>query len=123
MTIEKIEKAVLLVVGETAERVREKNRKKNPVYARHLVTYFARRMTKLSWRIIGEYYGKDYSTAIHSSKTIKNFLFRDKGVQKHVKEIEWLFFGNTINGDWVTTLKRDLTDKELTEFCTNCPQL
>ena len=51
--------------------------------ARQVAMYIARETTNLSYKAIGESFGKDHTTVLHNVKCIENFL-RDKPYQKEL---------------------------------------
>ena len=53
--------------------------------ARQVAMYIAREMTDLSYKQIGESFGKDHTTVLHNVKKIENFL-KDKPYQKELVE-------------------------------------
>ncbi|MBE6787088.1 MAG: chromosomal replication initiator protein DnaA [Ruminococcaceae bacterium] len=53
--------------------------------ARQVAMYIAREMTDLSYKKIGESFGKDYTTVLHNVNKIENFL-KDKPYQKELVE-------------------------------------
>jgi len=54
------------------------NRKSEIVFTRQLIMYFARQMRIGSLTFIGEKFGKDHATVLHSIKTIENYIEVDK---------------------------------------------
>lgn len=51
-----------------------KNRKTRVVFARQIAMYYMRKELRCGLREIGETFGKDHTTVIHSCKQISNFL-------------------------------------------------
>ena len=51
--------------------------------ARQVAMYIARETTNLSYKAIGESFGKDHTTVLHNVRCIENFL-RDKPYQKEL---------------------------------------
>jgi len=66
--------AVCFVCNTTFEALKKRNRKRELVMARQFIYYFLRKRTALSLKSIGEIFGQDHTTVIHSVDTITNLL-------------------------------------------------
>lgn len=53
-------------------------RKREYVFVRQLSMYFAKEYNLGTWACIGDRFGKDHATAMHSYKTIRNYIDTDK---------------------------------------------
>ncbi len=56
------------------EDLKKVSRKQEIVYNRHLVMYLLKNKTKLNLREIGELFGKDHATVIHSCNKIAGYI-------------------------------------------------
>lgn len=65
-----------------------KKRTKDLTYARHLMVYLARELTKCSLPEIGRYLGgRDHTTILHANDVIKSKLSTDPSTTKHVQDL------------------------------------
>jgi len=67
-----------------------KSRLPQIVKARHLVMYFTKKHTKMSFNEIGFKFSKDHSTIIHGVNRIKNGIKFEKGIKDDVENIDKL---------------------------------
>jgi len=66
-------------------------RKREVVYARQMVCYFAKKLTEAPLRAIGGLIGdRDHTTVIYSIKTIKDLWTTDHMTRRHVADLEGL---------------------------------
>lgn len=71
--------------------IKAKTRKRDVVQARHLAMYYSKHLTKKSLATIGsEFGGRDHSTVVHASKTVKNLQETDKDFRRYMEDIERL---------------------------------
>lgn len=90
-TLPKIEKAVCIWTGIDSTVIHSSYRKREVVFARHLIMYFCRKKTNLNFEEIGEHFGFDHSTIIHGCRKIAGFLdIKDFDTCRAVEEIEML---------------------------------
>lgn len=81
--IEKIISEVAKVYNISEEDILSNRRTANLALARQVAMYIARKMTDLSFKDIGESFGKDHSTVLHNVNQIEKFL-ADKPHQKEL---------------------------------------
>ena len=68
--------------------LRGTQRNKATVEARHVAIYLIRRMTNLSTTEIGDEFGKDHTTIMHSIKKVENAMNgNDEQLQNHIRDI------------------------------------
>ena len=65
-----------------------KSRKPNIVEPRQIGIYFVRLKTKLSLAACGGEFGKDHATAIHSIKTVNNFIDTEPDFKLKIDELK-----------------------------------
>lgn len=58
--------------------------------ARHLLIYFLKKRTGLTWMKIGKVINKDHATAIHAYKRIERMKCSDPYFKKHIPAINYL---------------------------------
>lgn len=74
-TLEEIAKVVMHVTGVPYEKVVSKIRRRNLVQTRHLISYYARKVSNVQWLVIGHYLGgRDHTTAIHGYNAVVDLL-------------------------------------------------
>lgn len=79
INIESITKAVCNHLNIAENKIRDKTRKKEIVYARQLAMYLSKEMTNASLKTIGLHFGgRDHSTVVHACTTIENAKQKDK---------------------------------------------
>lgn len=80
---------VLSYLNITIEEVRSKTRKREVVFARHLVHWICRQETPLSLKAIGRVLGCDYdhSTVINSERKISGWIERNASIRGSVEVI------------------------------------
>lgn len=95
------------------QQVLSATRKREVVRCRQLIHYFAKKMTKLSLKTIGEKTGKDHATVIHSFRDVdnaitpmKNGLVPDYQLLRDVKFLEFKLMKFQINHsmDWANNI-------------------
>ncbi len=70
-------------------KVRDKTRKQEIVFARQLCMYFSKELTKMSLKNIGLHFGgRDHSTVIHACTTIEDLIGKDKSIKETVDTIK-----------------------------------
>lgn len=65
-----------------------KTRKREVVLARQVCMYLIVKNSKISLKMIGNYFNKDHATVIHSNTVIKNYLDWDKDLRTQVEELQ-----------------------------------
>ncbi len=81
--IEKIIDEVARTYNVSDTDILSSRRTSSLVLARQVAMYIARETTDLSYKAIGEHFGKDHSTVLHNCSKIEEFL-RDKPFQKEL---------------------------------------
>jgi chromosomal replication initiation ATPase DnaA len=83
-----IEHLCCIATGHKLSSLRIDTRQKEIREPRQLAMWYLRKNTKLKYREIGELFNKDHATAIHSEKTINNYIkIKDKIVLKQIKKL------------------------------------
>ena len=78
ITIENITKIVCSYLKVDENKIRDKTRKKEIVFARQLAMYLSKELTKSSLKTIGLHFGgRDHSTVIHSCYSIEEMKTKD----------------------------------------------
>jgi len=71
--------------------IKARTRKREVVTARHLAMFFCQKLTNKSLSAIGaEFGGRDHSTVVHASKTVKNLNETDKDFRRSMEDIQRL---------------------------------
>ncbi|MGD8307100.1 MAG: chromosomal replication initiator protein DnaA [Ignavibacteria bacterium] len=79
INIESITKAVCNHLNIAENKIRDKTRKKEIVYARQLAMYLSKEMTNASLKTIGLHFGgRDHSTVVHACTSIENAKQKDR---------------------------------------------
>lgn len=81
--IEKIISEVAKTYNVTEEEILSNRKTANLVLARQVAMYISRKTTDLSFKSIGEHFGKDHTTVLYNVSKIEEFL-RDKPYQKEL---------------------------------------
>lgn len=83
--IERIIAEVAKIYNVTEEEILSNRRTANLVLARQVAMYIARKTTDLSFKMIGEGFGKDHSTVLHNVECVEKFL-KDKPHERGLVE-------------------------------------
>lgn len=83
--IEKIIFEVARTYNVSQEDILSNRRTQNLVLARQMAMYIARETTDLSYKAIGEHFGKDHTTVLYNVSRVEEFL-KDKPYQKELVE-------------------------------------
>ena len=75
-----------------ADTIKKRNRKREIVLARQTAMLLIRKQTPLSLKSIGELFGKDHTTVIHSIQTLKDLMSVDNQVAEDIT-----FINNQLN--------------------------
>lgn len=90
-TIIGIQKAVCNYYNIDLQKLHANTRKREYVLPRQIAMYFCKKLTKLSFREIGENIGnKDHATVIFAIKTIKNLIETNRQFRNQINELEKL---------------------------------
>lgn len=109
----------------TPDEVKVNDRDVELVYARQLIFYFARRYDCGTLKWIGERYGRDHATVMHSIKSIENYIDTDKvkkGRIDYYKELIDKVKGLLPKGDEINKMLSPLS-KQLSELESRCINL
>lgn len=88
ITIDSIQQIVGEHLDIEVELMKAKTRKRDIVQARQIAMYFAKEMTRLSLKSIGNHFGgRDHSTVIHALQTVNDLIATDKYFKQNVNEI------------------------------------
>ena len=88
-TFDDVLRVVSCYLGISPQELKEKSRKRNLVFARHLIFYFAKNKTQLTLVSIGEPFGFDHTTVLHGIQKINDYLdVKDEETCKAVVVIE-----------------------------------
>lgn len=74
--------------GLTVDELRSKNRRRHIVKPRQIAIYLGGFFTKLTLTYIGEYFGKDHTTILHSINTVKDLLETDPDYVMEIKKLK-----------------------------------
>lgn len=89
ITIESITKIVCSYLNITEDKLRDKSRKKEIVFARQIAMYLSKELTKSSLKSIGlQFGGRDHSTVIHAHTSIDDAMSKDPSVMSLVKTLK-----------------------------------
>lgn len=80
-----IKQVILSYFSISVDQLRDKDRHKEIVYARHFMHYFLKIHGKMYLRQIGEYLGSDHTTVMHGRDTIKDQLGA-RGLNKYKED-------------------------------------
>ena len=83
VTVEKIISEVSRSYNISEADILSNRREQNIVLARKVAMYITREITKLSYKAIGEAFGKDHTTVLYSVQNIEKFLL-DKPYEKEL---------------------------------------
>jgi len=89
--IDEIEKEVCFYFGINYEALHIPNRSRNNVKARQIICYLSTKLTRLSLKYIGEYFGQDHTTVIHACKTVNNLMDTEPEYKADVEYLLNLF--------------------------------
>ncbi len=88
VSIDQITKAVCEFLKVEENKVREKNRRKEVVFARQVAMYLSKEITKSSLKTIGLHFGgRDHSTVIHSYESVTQMMNEDNKVKEIVETL------------------------------------
>ena len=89
ITIDNITKIVCSYLNITEDKLRDKSRKKEIVFARQIAMYLSKELTKSSLKSIGlQFGGRDHSTVIHAHTSIDDAMSKDPSVLSLVKTLK-----------------------------------
>ncbi len=89
ISIEQITKTVCEFFDVAENKVREKNRKKEVVFARQVAMYLSKKLTNSSLKTIGLHFGgRDHSTVIHAFNTIEEMIKTDEKVADTIRTLK-----------------------------------
>lgn len=78
--------------GFTVDKVLSRTRKRDVMFARHLVIYYWRRQCGLSFSVCGKRMGgRDHTTAMNSCQAIKDLLFSEEYTRDRVTFFNKIF--------------------------------
>jgi len=87
-TPEEIQKIVSKHFNIKVSDLRGKKKNNSIVFPRHISMYLFRKLTKLSFPEIGQFFGgRDHSTVIYSIKKIEGLLLEDKKIKELVDNL------------------------------------
>jgi chromosomal replication initiator protein len=89
ITIETITKNVCVMLDVAENKIRDKTRKKEVVYARQIAMYLSKELTKSSLKTIGLHFGgRDHSTVIHSCTSIERAKVEDNALSELIDNLK-----------------------------------
>ncbi|HOJ18498.1 MAG: chromosomal replication initiator protein DnaA [Ignavibacteriales bacterium] len=89
VSIDIITQIVCAHLGVEEDKVREKTRKAEVVFARQVCMYISKEMTKSSLKTIGLHFGgRDHSTVIHSCAAIEEMVIRDSKTREVINTLK-----------------------------------
>lgn len=94
ITPELIQKHVAKYFDLSENVIKGKKRNKSIAVSRHIAMYITREMTDLSYKEIGEFFGKkDHSTVIHAIKKIGKKIKEEKNFAREIEKIKYEITG------------------------------
>ncbi len=88
ITIDTITKLVCEYLGVAENKIRDKTRKKEIVFARQIAMYLSKELTHSSLKTIGLHFGgRDHSTVIHACNSIDEFKTKDVPFNNLIDEL------------------------------------
>jgi len=97
ISIEIIQKLVAEEFNLSLHDLKGKKRSKGIVMPRHISMYLCRELTDYSQGEIGDAFGRDHSTVIHSCKTIENELIANPNFYTTLEKLKKLIKERTVN--------------------------
>jgi chromosomal replication initiator protein len=90
ITFDVVLNVVSIYTGLSKDEIIKKCRKREIIFARHLVCYFTRKFTNLALSTIGEHFGgQDHTTVLNGDRKIKGYLdIKDPQTCEAVETIE-----------------------------------
>lgn len=88
ITIELIADCVCEYFNTSLPEIRVKTRKREIVFKRQCISYLAKKHTKLSLQLIGNFWEQDHATMLHAKTAIANLVETDKTVRSMLIDIE-----------------------------------
>ncbi|HWJ30178.1 MAG TPA: helix-turn-helix domain-containing protein [Flavisolibacter sp.] len=86
--------AVCSYFGVTLEFLQQRTRERPVAYKRQLLMYFLVSLTTLTYKEIGDLFGMDHSTVVHSKDRVKDWLSVDHEVQADIIAIKQKILSN-----------------------------
>lgn len=86
-TMSRIEDAVCDYYGVTIGQVKGGTKPGHIVSARQMIMYLVRLTTKMPLQFIGDTYGKDHATVLHSCKMVMNYMDTEPHTLDYVRSI------------------------------------
>ena len=89
ITIENITSLVCESLKVDENKIRDKTRKKEIVFARQIAMFLSKDMTKSSLKTIGLHFGgRDHSTVIHACSSIEDSLSKDRYIKELIENLK-----------------------------------
>lgn len=117
--IKKIEAIICAGENLSPETIHAISQKKEVVQARQIISYFAKKETSLTLDKIGQYFGKDHATALHSVKTVNNYIDTDsiyrnkiRGYQEEINKHKEVFKKMDVIKLLITPLENEISGYE-----------
>ena len=89
VSIDNITKVVCSALSVDENKLRDKTRKKEVVFARQMAMFFSKELTKSSLKTIGLHFGgRDHSTVIHACNSIENLRQQDSNIKQLVENLK-----------------------------------
>ena len=89
VSIDNITKVVCSALSVDENKLRDKTRKKEVVFARQMAMFFSKELTKSSLKTIGLHFGgRDHSTVIHACNSIENLRQEDSNIKQLVENLK-----------------------------------
>ena len=96
LTIEQIVEAVTGHFNVKVTELQSKRRNKNLALPRQVCMFLARQLTRWSLEEIGGYFGgRDHSTVLHATKTIRRLITEDRPLRNTLETIARNLTGNS----------------------------
>lgn len=88
ITIEGIQETVGDHFNLSVDLIKGRSRKREVVLARQMAIYLSKQLTSKAYKQLGDEFGRDHSTIIHSFRTIQDLLDSDPSVKAAVSSLE-----------------------------------
>lgn len=80
-----IEAIICAGEGLSPEMIHVRDRNRKIVFTRQLIMHYARKITLLTHKEIGKYFGLDHATVVYSCNLIANFIDTDKKMREKIE--------------------------------------
>lgn len=86
--IARVIKVVTRYYKVTEDELKSKSRKSKFLEPRHVIMYLIRKLTRLSYELIGAIFNRDHSSVMHSCSKVINLFSVDKDFKEEIERLE-----------------------------------